>query len=148
MSLKKMTKEELELLSYTDLTEMILEENKKAMNTPTIFRTICDLLELSDSDYTNKIGDFYTSLTTDKRFLFLEDSAEWDLKDRHVVDIVVTDDEEEEDEIEIEEEDEIEPEEDSFEEDIDAVNDEDELDDGDDDLDDLVVMSEDELDEN
>lgn len=148
MSLKKMTKEELELLSYTDLTEMILEENKKAMNTPTIFRTICDLLELSDSDYTNKIGDFYTSLTTDKRFLFLEDSAEWDLKDRHVVDIVVTDDDEEEDEIEIEEEDEIEPEEDSFEEDIDAVNDEDELDDGDDDLDDLVVMSEDELDEN
>ena len=106
MSLKKMTKEELELLSYTDLTEMILEENKKAMNTPTIFRTICDLLELSDSDYTNKIGDFYTSLTTDKRFLFLEDSAEWDLKDRHVIDIVVTDDDEEE-EIEPEEEEEI-----------------------------------------
>ena len=147
MSLKKMTKEELELLSYTDLTEMILEENKKAMNTPTIFRTICDLLELSDSDYTNKIGDFYTSLTTDKRFLFLEDSAEWDLKDRHVIDIVVTDDDEEE-EIEPEEEEDIEPEEDNFEEDIDAVNDEDDLDDGDDDLDDLVVMSEDELAEN
>ncbi len=148
MSLKKMTKEELELLSYTDLTEMILKESKKAMNTPTIFRTICDLLELSDSDYTNKIGDFYTSLTTDKRFLFLEDSAEWDLKDRHVVDIVVTDDDEEDDEIEIEEEDDLEPVEDSFEEDIDAVSDEDELDDGDDDLDDLVVMSEDELEEN
>ena len=147
MSLKKMTKEELELLSYTDLTEMILEENKKAMNTPTIFRTICDLLELSDSDYTNKIGDFYTSLTTDKRFLFLEDSAEWDLKDGHVIDIVVTDDDEEE-EIEPEEEEDIEPEEDNFEEDIDAVNDEDDLDDGDDDLDDLVVMSEDELEEN
>ncbi len=147
MSLKKMTKEELELLSYTDLTEMILEENKKAMNTPKIFRTICDLLELSDSDYTNKIGDFYTSLTTDKRFLLL-DSAEWDLKDRHVVDIVVTDDDEEEEEIEPEEEDDIEPEEDAFEEDIDAVSDEDELDDGDDDLDDLVVMSEDELEEN
>lgn len=146
MSLKKMTKEELELLSYTDLTEMILKENKKAMNTPTIFRTICDLLELSDSDYTNKIGDFYTSLTTDKRFLFLEDSAEWDLKDRHVIDIVVTDDDEEED-IDTEEEEELEPVED-IEEDIDAVNDEDDLDDGDDDLDDLVVMSEEELEEN
>lgn len=146
MSLKKMTKEELELLSYTDLTEMILKEKKKAMNTPTIFRTICDLLELSDSDYTNKIGDFYTSLTTDKRFLFLEDSAEWDLKDRHVIDIVVTDDDEEED-IDTEEEEEIDPTED-MEEDIDAVNDEDDLDDGDDDLDDLVVMSEEELEEN
>lgn len=147
MSLKKMTKEELELLSYTDLTEMILKENKKAMNTPKIFRTICDLLELSDSDYTNKIGDFYTSLTTDKRFLLL-DSAEWDLKDRHVVDIVVTDDDdEEEEEIEPVEESETEPEEDNFEEDIDAVSDEDELDDGDDDLDDLVVLSEEELEE-
>lgn len=147
MSLKKMTKEELELLSYTDLTEMILKENKKAMNTPKIFRTICDLLELSDSEYTNKIGDFYTSLTTDKRFLLL-DSAEWDLKDRHVIDVVVADDDDEEEEIESEDEDEIEPEEDSFEEDIDAVTDEDDLDDGDDDLDDLVVMSEDELEEN
>ena len=146
MSLKKMEKEELELLSYTDLTEMILLENKKAMNTPTIFRTICDLLELSDSEYTNKIGDFYTSLTTDKRFLLL-DRAEWDLKDRHVIDVVVADDDEDEEEIEVEEEEEIEPTEDSFEEEIDVVNDEDELDDGDDDLDDLVVLSEEELEE-
>ena len=41
MKLKEMTKEELEGLSYTDLTEMILKENKKAMNTPSIFKKIC-----------------------------------------------------------------------------------------------------------
>ncbi len=143
MSLKKMKPEELELLSYTDLTEMILKENKKSMNTANIFHKICDLLELSESDYTSKIGDFYTSLTTDKRFLLLE-NAEWDLKDRHVVDVVVADDdeeEEEEDSIEEEEEDE----EESYEEDMDAVSDEDTLEDEEDDLDDLVVMSEDEL---
>ena len=29
MKLKEMSKEELEVLSYTDLTEMILKENKK-----------------------------------------------------------------------------------------------------------------------
>ena len=138
-----MKKEDLELLTFTDLTEMILLENKKAMNTAAIFHKICDLLELTDSDYTSKIGDFYTSLTTDKRFLLLE-GAEWDLKDRHVVDVVVADDDEEEEEEESLDDME---EEESLEEDIDAVDDEDSLDSEENDLDDLVVMSEDELEE-
>jgi len=143
MSLKEMSQDELELLTYADLSEMILLENKKAMNTPSIFHQICDLLGLSDSDYASKIGDFYTSLTTDKRFLLLE-GAEWDLKDRHVIDIVVEDDDEEET-YEIEEE-EIEDEEVSEENEVEEnYDDEDTLDDDDDDLDDLVVMSEEEL---
>lgn len=142
MSLKEMSQDELELLSYADLTEMILLENKHAMNTPSIFRQICDLLGLTDEDYTNKIGDFYTSLTTDKRFLLLE-GAEWDLKDRHVIDIVVEDDDEEDDE-EIEEkmDEEVSLEDEEVEENYD---DEDTLDDDTDDLDDLVVMSDDEI---
>ena len=86
MKIKEMSKEELEGLSYTDLTEMILKETKKPMNTPSIFKKICDLLELSEEDYTNQIGDYYTSLTTDKRFILL-DTAEWDLKDKHKVEI-------------------------------------------------------------
>ena len=94
MKLKDMKKEELEVLSYADLTEMILKENKKAMNTPSIFKKICDLLELGEEEYTNQIGDYYTSLTTDKRFILL-DSAEWDLKDKHKVEIVMEDDEDE-----------------------------------------------------
>lgn len=144
MSLKEMSHDELELLTYADLSEMILLENKKAMNTPSIFREICTLLGLSDNDYTSKIGDFYTSLTTDKRFLLLE-GAEWDLKDRHVIDIVVEDDDDEESEIE---EDEEEIEEDETTEDVNVeenYDDEETLDDDDDDLDDLVVMSEEEL---
>ena len=59
MNLKNMKKEELELLSFTDLTEMILKEAKKSMNTPSIFKKICNLLELSDEDYQSKIGDYY-----------------------------------------------------------------------------------------
>ena len=101
MNLKDMKKEELELLSYTDLTEMILKESKKSMNTPSIFKKICSLLELSDEDYQSKIGDYYTSLTTDKRFIHL-DNAEWDLKDRHKVEIINFD-EDEDDEEEVEE---------------------------------------------
>jgi len=136
-------KEELELLSYTDLTEIILKENKKPMNTPTIFRTICDMLEYSDSEYSDKIGEFYTSLTTDKRFVFL-DTAEWDLKDNHSIPLVIEDDEEldeedTEEEVEMEEE---------PEENIDDILDDD-LDDDlvDDDIDDLALIDDEELDE-
>ena len=57
MKIKEMSKEELEGLSYADLTEMILKENKKPMNTPSIFKKICNLLELSEEEYTNQIGD-------------------------------------------------------------------------------------------
>ena len=47
MLLKDMSKEDVELLSYTDLTNLILTENKSSMNTPTIFKKICDLLGYS-----------------------------------------------------------------------------------------------------
>jgi len=141
MKLKEMKKEELELLSYTDLTEMILKENKKSLNTPTIFRTICDLLELSESEYSNKIGDYYTSLTTDKRFVLL-DNAEWDLRDNHKVQIVVDDEDEIDESEEEEEEDNIE----DMEENIDDENNDDDLDD-DDDIEDLSIITDEELEE-
>lgn len=140
MKLKKMNKEELEALSYTDLTEMILKENKKAMNTASIFKTICELLELSDEEYANKIGDYYTSLTTDKRFILL-DTAEWDLRDKHKVEIVL--DEEDEDE-EIFEEEEIEEEPENLSESDEITDDEVDLDD---DMEDLNIVNEDELEE-
>lgn len=142
MKLKEMKKEELELLSYTDLTEMILKENKKSMNTPSIFKKICELLELSDEEYANKIGDYYTSLTTDKRFLLL-DSAEWDLKDRHKVEIVL-DDEDDEDEEELEDDSEDEIEQEEIDENIDEENDDDDLDD-EDDIGDLSIVDDEEL---
>lgn len=139
MKLKNMTKEELELLSYTDLTEIILKENKKAMNTPSIFKIICNLLELSEEAYANKIGAYYTSLTTDKRFILL-DSAEWDLKDNHKVKIVIDDEEDEE----IEEDEEVEEIEEEIEEDIDDINDDDDLED---DIEDLSIVTDEELEE-
>ena len=88
MKLKDMSKEELEVLSYEDITSLLLKENKKPMNTPTIFRKICDLLGYGEEEYAAKIGDYYTSLTIDKRFLLLP-SGEWDLRDHHSVEIVM-----------------------------------------------------------
>ena len=149
MNLKNMKKEDLELLSFTDLTEMILKESKKSMNTPNIFKKICKLLELSDDEYQSKIGDYYTSLTTDKRFIHLE-NAEWDLKDRHKIEIIdYEEDEDSEEEIEdIEEQEEANDEELDNEEDIDIDNDilDDESLDTDDDLEDLSIIDDEEID--
>ena len=142
MSIENLKKEDLELLSYKDITNMLLEE-KGAMNTADLFKKITSLLELPDSVYQNKIGDYYTTLTTDKRFLLLED-GNWDLRSRHTSDKVIIpndqEDEEEDEELEIKEE----QEEESNEYD-DSVSDEDDFDDSDDDLKDLVVLDEEEL---
>ena len=141
MKLKNMSKEELELMSYTDLTEMLLKENKKPMNTPTVFHKICDLLGYSDDEYASKIGDYYTSLTIDKRFVLL-DNNEWDLRDHHSIDLSLEDDEEEDEEM-MEEDVVEEPEEE--EENIDEVNTDEELEvDDDDDIDELNIISDEE----
>jgi len=141
MKLKDMTIEELEMLSYTDLTELLIKEKKKPMNTPTIFKEICNLLGYSDEEYASKIGDYYTSLTIDKRFVLL-DTNEWDIRDHHSINIVMdeeddTEEEEEEKDTEIEE---IEEEE---EENIDEM--EDDLDD--DDIDELSIVTDEDLEE-
>lgn len=143
MKLKDMKKEELEVLSYTDLTEMILKENKKSMNTAKIFKKICELLELSDDEYTTKIGDYYTSLTTDKRFILLE-NAEWDLRDKHKVDIIL--DEEDEEDVFSDEDSLDEEETEDMSESVEITDDEIDLDD-DDDMSDLNIISDDELEE-
>ena len=143
MKIKDMKKEELEVLSYTDLTELILKENKKAMNTPSIFKKLCDLLELSEEEYTNQIGDFYTSLTTDKRYILL-DTAEWDLKDKHKVEIDLDEVDEEDAFDEESDEEEIEEEEEVEDESIEITDDEVDLDD---DMEDLTIVDDDELEE-
>ena len=143
MKLNKMPKEELETLAYSDLTEMILKEKKKPINTPTLFKEICKLLELTDDDYANQIGDYYTSLTTDKRFILL-DNACWDLKDKHKLEIVIQDDEDEEyDEDVLEDNDEVVETVES--EDIDAMDAEEGIDADDDDLEDLTIIDDEDM---
>ena len=138
--MKKYKKEELELLSNKDITNLLLEEKGK-QKTADLFKKIIKLLELPESTFDQKIGDYYTSLTTDKRFILLED-GKWDLRSRHTSDkvIKVMDEDEEEEEEETEEEEEV------IAEDYDSIDsDEDDLDDDDDDLKDLVILDEDEM---
>lgn len=138
MNIYKMKKEELELLSFTDITYEILKKEKTPKSTVEIFKIISNMLELSEDEFAAKIGDFYTSLTTDKRFLALTD-GNWDLKERHSAKVVIDD----EDDLDIEIDDvDNETEEENNSTDYDENEDYD-----DNDLEDLVVIDNDETEE-
>lgn len=143
--LNELSKEELELLSYTKIAEMYLKENKKTMNTADLFKEVCKLLGLDDSEYQERIADFFESLTTSKDFILLSD-GNWDLRANHSVKIDMDDiygdsdaevdiDEEDTDDNELSEEDNYE----------DDYNENAEADIIDDDYSDLTIVDEDEL---
>ena len=141
MKLSKMKKEDIELLSYTNIAKLYLEENKTTMNTADLFKEVCKLLELTERDYQNKIADFFQSLTTSKEFILLDDSK-WDLKGNHKAKKIDMDDLYEEKEEENEEY-EIEDEEDDEEDEFNSIDDEEEY--AEDDLSDLTILDENEL---
>lgn len=142
--MKKLTKEDIENLSYKDITYLLLKEEKKGLNTLELFTRIVDLLELPRAIVDKKIGDYYTDLTKDKRFSFID--GKWDLRERYPSDKVIIN-VEDEDEDEEEQEEEVEQEE--GESDFDTEEDvENEFEDDDSDgLEDLVVIDEEDLDE-
>ena len=147
MKLNQIPISELELLPYTSIAKMYLEENKTTKNTADLFREVCNLLQLSDDEYVDSIADFFESLTTSKEFILLEDGT-WDLKSNHKVKVVIEDIDEEESEEENDDE-ELEMLDETEADDIDIIDDEDGFidDDADDDLADLTIVEDEELEE-
>ena len=94
MKLNQIPKMELELLPYTAIAKMYLEENKTTKNTADLFREVCNLLQLSEDEYVDNIADFFESLTTSKEFILLDD-GKWDLKSNHKVKVIIDDIEDE-----------------------------------------------------
>ena len=143
MGLKSLKKEELESLSSKDVAYMIMENGKRKLNTADLFKKVITLMELPEDTFEKKVADFYTSLSTDKRFILLE-NGKWDLRNNHTSDkIVKVTDEDEEDE---DEEETIDKEEEEIEEDsYDDTEDEDYDDETNEELKDLVIIDEDEL---
>lgn len=141
MKLSDITKEELETMNYDDIAYIILNENKKAEKINTLFKKVCEALNLSEAEYEAKIADFFELLTTDKRFIMLEDGS-WDLRELHNPEVII-DDEDDEETILNDTEDAIEEDPTTEEEDIfyDADSDDDLPDD---ELEDLVVIDVDE----
>lgn len=140
-----MKKEDLEQLSYGKIAELYLKENKQTLTTAELFKEVCNLLELPEEEYQNKIGDFFETLTTSKEFILLSD-GKWDLKSNHTVKIDIDEIYEEKDDDVYEDtsndESSIVPEEEDG-EDYEGTNDAD----YDDELGDLSIVTEDELNE-
>lgn len=139
MKFKTVTKEELEVLPFDDIAYIILKEKGKKMKITDIFRIICDSLELGDEVYENQMGDFFSLMSTEKRFIQLE-KGYWDLRENHTAEISIK-------EIEDELDDDVEIAEDKYEDEEEETGYYDELDDAeddkeDDDYKDLVVVDE------
>ncbi len=137
MNINDLTKEELENMSYDDIAFALLSEKKGAVKIIDLFNEIGKLIDLSEAEIEDKIGDFFEMLTLDKRFIMLDDGS-WDLRTRHAQEVVIDDEEEEVTLDEIEEENPDDEEEDVF------YDEED--DDTEDDLKDLVVIDDEEED--
>lgn len=144
--LKKMTKEELELLSYTKIAEMYLKENKTTLSTADLFKEVCNLLELGEIEYQNQLPDFFQSLTTSKEFILLND-GKWDLKNNHSIKLNMDEIYEEKDEELGEDEDEDGIPDELEDEEYDSPIEDDYDDDTTEDLADLTIMNEDEIEE-
>ena len=137
MKLKDIPKSELELMGYDDIAYVILSESKKKLKINELFKKICDALEMSEEEYQEHLADFFDILSTDKKFVMLENGC-WDLRTRHSEKLVIEDEDED-----FEEEPVSEPEEE--EEDTNLFDEEDEdSDDDTDDLKDLVIIDEEE----
>jgi len=130
------SKEELEQMSYDDVAYVILKTKKDKMKIQDLFKGVIETMGLPESDFESHIVDFFELLSTDKRFLMLEQGY-WDLKENHKANVVIDDEEEIEEEIK---EEEIEEEE--IEEEINYDDDVLDDDDTEDELKDLVVIDE------
>ncbi len=146
MELKKLSLEELEQMTYGEITELILTEKGTKMKIVDIFKKICKLLNMSDAEFEAKIADFFELVSTDKKFIIL-DKGYCDLRRKHTPKVVIEDEDNEDVEVEIDEEEIDEDKEtDDNQEDIfyDNSSEEDDVDTDDDELDDFLIVDDEE----
>lgn len=129
----KLTDEEKENMSYTDIAYLILKETKKKYKIQDLFMKVIKLLDGTEQDFENNIGNFFELVITDKRFIML-DGGYCDLKINHSSKVVVEEDDDDYEIISEEEDIDEEAEEDNYDEDANAD------DDSEDELQDLVII--------
>ncbi len=130
----EISEDELEMMNYNDVAHVILEAQGKKMKLVDLFKEVGTVLGLEEEEYQSHIADFFELLSTDKRFIMLEDGF-WDLKIKHNKGMETFEDEDDDDEIVLEEDADVETD-DGFD---DGVKDSDD-DVDDDDLSDLVIV--------
>lgn len=139
MKLKSISEEEVETMSYDDIAYVILKEKGKKMKLLDLFNEVIDQLKLNKEEAENHLADFFSLLSTEKRFIQL-DKGFWDLRENHTSKVELSDIEEDDEEDEIEVEEEQTPEEDEMYIDETKESDDDEVED---EYKDLVVIDDD-----
>lgn len=139
MKLKSISEEEIETMSYDDIAYVILKEKGKKMKLLDLFNEVIDQLKLNKEEAENHLADFFSLLSTEKRFIQL-DKGFWDLRENHTSKVELSEIEEDDEEDEIEVEEEQTPEEDEMYIDETKESDDDEVED---EYKDLVVIDDD-----
>ena len=140
MKIKDLTKEDIENLSYEELAQIILSNKTSKMKIVDIFKKICELKNMSESEFENKVADFYDLISTNKEFLVLE-KGYCDLRKNHTPKVII----DEEDNLEVEEDSSETSDSDEDNEDIfyDNSSEEDDVTENDDELSDFMIVDED-----
>lgn len=130
----EISEEELETMNYNDIAHVVLETNGKKMKLNDLFTEVSRILNLDEVVYQSHIADFFELLSTDKRFIMLDDGY-WDLKIKHNKGIESFEEDDDEEELILDEEDDSDSE--DYNEDENKAEDDDVEDD---DLSDLVIV--------
>lgn len=94
----ELSEEELEMMNYNDIAHIILEKVGKKMKITELFKDVGDVLGMDEGTYESHIADFFQLLSTDKRFIMLDDGY-WDLKIKHNTGMELDEEEDSEEDI-------------------------------------------------
>ena len=72
MKLKSVNESDIETMSYDDIAYVILKEKGSKMKLLDLFNEVCNQLHLNETEADKYIGDFFSLLSTEKRFIQLE----------------------------------------------------------------------------
>mgnify|MGYP006371476119 CR=1 FL=1 len=79
MTLAKMSMEDIREMALIEIANLLLIEKKEAIDFKVMMDEIQQMLGLSDEEVADKIGQFYTDLNVDGRFISIGDNR-WGLK--------------------------------------------------------------------
>lgn len=79
MTLAKMSGEDIREMAFIEIANLLLIEKKEAIDFKVMMDEIQKLLGLSNEEVAEKIGQFYTDLNVDGRFISIGDNR-WGLK--------------------------------------------------------------------
>ena len=79
MTLAKMSVEDIREMAFIEIANLLLIEKKEAIDFKVMMDEIQKLLGLSNEEVAEKIGQFYTDLNVDGRFISIGDNR-WGLK--------------------------------------------------------------------